>query len=42
MFGENFKEESSLWWKVVAQERSPLHIFYVFLKFLQTYIFSLH
>ena len=42
MFGENFKEESSLWRKVVAQERSPLQTFYVFLEFLRTYIFSLH
>ena len=42
MFGENFKEENRLWSRVVAQECSPLQIFYVFLEFLRTYIFSLH
>ena len=39
MFRENSKE-NRLWRRLVAQECSPLQIFYVFLEFLQTYIFS--
>ena len=42
MFGENSKEENHLWRRVATQEYSPSQIFYVFLEFLWTYIFSLH
>ena len=41
MFGGNSNEENHLWSRVVAQECSPLQIFYVFLEFLRTHIFSL-
>ena len=42
MFGENSKEENRLCRRVVAQECSPSQIFYIFLEYLRTYIFSLH
>ena len=41
MFGENSKEGNRLWRRVVAQECSPSQIFYVFLEFRQSYIFSI-